>query len=65
MAVTMPTFFKETPSARGAYVQQTRSGQLIRLIGDFCGADSDDQDGYVDIWDLMVFADHWHDRQEP
>ena len=32
------------------------------IIGDFCGADDDPPDGYVDVWDLMQFADHWHTR---
>ncbi len=30
------------------------------VIGDFCGANFTDPDGYVDVWDLMQFADHWH-----
>jgi len=30
------------------------------IIGDFCGADFGPPDGYVDVWDLMCFADHWH-----
>ena len=32
------------------------------IIGDFCGANFTDPDGYVDVWDLMQFADHWHTR---
>jgi len=32
------------------------------LIGDFCGANFGPADGYVDVWDLMQFADHWHIR---
>ena len=32
------------------------------IIGDFCGVGSDQPDGYVDVWDLMQFADHWHTR---
>jgi len=32
------------------------------LIGDFCGASFTDPDGYVDVWDLMEFADNWHTR---
>jgi len=24
-----------------------------------------DKDGYVDVWDLMVFADNWHKGQKP
>lgn len=32
------------------------------LIGDFCGENFTDPDGYVDVWDLMQFADHWHTR---
>jgi len=31
-------------------------------IGDFCGANFTDADGYVDVWDLMQFADQWHTR---
>ena len=36
----------------------TRNG----LVGDFCGANFTDPDGYVDVWDLMQFAEHWHIR---
>ena len=32
------------------------------LVGDFCGTDFGPPDGYVDVWDLMQFADHWHTR---
>ena len=32
------------------------------LIGDFCGPNFGPPDGYVDVWDLMQFADHWHIR---
>ncbi|KPL25656.1 MAG: hypothetical protein AMJ75_00065 [Phycisphaerae bacterium SM1_79] len=32
------------------------------LTGDFCGANFGPTDGYVDVWDLMQFADHWHVR---
>ena len=32
------------------------------LSADFCGANFTDPDGYVDVWDLMQFADHWHIR---
>jgi len=28
--------------------------------GDFCGADFGPPDGYVDVWDIVQFADHWH-----
>ena len=35
--------------------------QGINLItGDFCGANFGPPDGYVDVWDLMQFADQWH-----
>ena len=27
---------------------------------DFCGPSFAAADGYVDVWDLMQFADHWH-----
>jgi len=30
------------------------------IIGDFCGPNFGPPDGYVDVWDLMQFADHWH-----
>jgi len=30
--------------------------------GDFCGNYFGPVDGYVDVWDLMQFADHWHSR---
>ena len=30
------------------------------IIGDFCGENFGQPDGYVDVWDLMLFADHWH-----
>ena len=29
---------------------------------DFCGPNFSPPDGYVDVWDLMQFADHWHTR---
>jgi len=29
---------------------------------DFCGANFGPPDGYVDVWDLMQFSDHWHTR---
>jgi len=32
------------------------------VVGDFCGPNFDPPDGYVDVWDLMYFADHWHTR---
>jgi len=32
------------------------------IIGDFCGSNFVPPDGYVDVWDLMQFADHWHIR---
>ena len=34
----------------------------VTIVGDFCGANFTDTDGYVDVWDLMQFADHWHTR---
>ena len=36
------------------------SGELTSIIGDFCGSGFGLPDGYVDVWDLMQFADHWH-----
>ena len=35
------------------------SGTVI-LDCDFCGPNFGPPDGYVDVWDLMQFADHWH-----
>ena len=32
------------------------------ITGDFCGANFGPADGYIDVWDLMEFADHWHIR---
>ena len=32
------------------------------LTGDFGGANFSPSDGYVDVWDLMLFADRWHTR---
>ena len=32
------------------------------IVGDFCGPNFDPPDGYVDVWDLMQFAEHWHTR---
>jgi len=32
----------------------------VWLTGDFCGPNFGPPDGYVDVWDLMDFADHWH-----
>ena len=34
----------------------------IGPTGDFCGPNFGPPDGYVDVWDLMQFADHWHTR---
>lgn len=34
------------------------------LVGDFCGPNGSPPDGYVDVWDLMQFADHWHSRND-
>ena len=53
------------------FQQETRKLQQIRQfvdklditpgpIGDFCGPSFGPPDGYVDVWDLMHFADHWH-----
>ena len=41
----------------GAYEYQ---GITNLIIGDFCGVNFGPPDGYVDVWDLMVFADQWH-----
>ncbi len=38
------------------------SGGIIPIIGDFCGVGFGPPEGYVDVWDLMQFADHWHTR---
>jgi len=38
------------------------SGETTSITGDFCGAGSDQPDGYVDYWDLLHFAQHWHTR---
>ncbi len=37
---------------------------LTGIIGDFCGAEFGPPDGYVDVWDLMQFADRWHTRTD-
>jgi len=34
----------------------------VWITGDFCGANFGPEDGYVDVWDLMQFADCWHCR---
>jgi len=34
----------------------------VWITGDFCGVDFGSEDGYVDVWDLMQLADHWHTR---
>jgi len=44
----------------GAYEFQ---GTSPSLIGDFCGVNFGPPDGYVDVWDLMQFSDHWHTRR--
>ena len=31
----------------------------VVITGDFCGANSDLPDGYVDYWDLLYFAQRW------
>jgi len=39
------------------------SGFILNFIFcDFCGENFGPSDGYVDVWDLMRFADHWHIR---
>jgi len=43
----------------GAYEFQ---GTTTSLAGDYCGSSFGPPDGYVDVWDLMEFADHWHTR---
>jgi len=54
--------------AYSIYIPQilaNNSGMTLQYdppVGDFCGADFTDPDGYVDVWDLMQFADHWHTR---
>jgi len=35
-------------------------GTAVTVVGDFCGANSDQPDGYVDYWDLLYFARRWH-----
>lgn len=30
---------------------------------ELAGSDFRDLDGYVDVWGLMVFAEHWHEGQ--
>ena len=35
---------------------------ITDLVCDFCGANSDQPDGYVDYWDLLYFAQRWHTR---
>ena len=37
-------------------------GTMTILVGDFCAPNFGPPDGYVDVWDLMQFADHWHTR---
>jgi hypothetical protein len=32
---------------------------------DLRGQGFSDKDGYVDVWDLMVFPDHWTTKQKP
>lgn len=32
---------------------------------DLTGPNFGDPDGYVDVWDLMVFADNWHEGEKP
>ncbi|KPL25661.1 MAG: hypothetical protein AMJ75_00090 [Phycisphaerae bacterium SM1_79] len=44
----------------GAYEFQGTTPNPI--TGDFCGPDFGRPDRYVDVWDLMQFADHWHTR---
>lgn len=38
------------------------AGPPTTLTGDFGGANFGPPDGYVDVWDLMEFANHWHTR---
>ena len=41
------------------YLIKVSSAELTGLIGEFTGPVGT-PDGYVDIWDLMYFADRWH-----
>jgi len=34
-------------------------------ICDLAGPSFRGPDGYIDVWDLMFFADHWHEGQPP
>jgi len=61
----------QTPDTFRSYIRLTNPGTwtgltvitgLPSLTGDFCGANFGPADGYVDVWDLMQFSDHWHIR---
>jgi len=32
---------------------------------DLAGPSFSDPDGYIDVWDLMAFAGHWHEGEKP
>jgi len=49
-----------TDQAGNAAVEKLRVYFVVQVC-DFCGRDGP-PDGYVDVWDLMQFADHWHVR---
>ena len=59
-------FYREVPSAHNMSAPDIKIRDFFKkapaLIGDFCGPDFGPSDGYVDVWDLMQFADHWHTR---
>jgi len=52
----------DTGSASGNRLGIDFQGNEVTVVGDFCGAEFGPPDGYVDVWDLMQFADHWHSR---
>ena len=57
-----PTFQQETPKLQQIRQFVDKLDITLGPVGDFCGANFGPPDGYVDVWDLMQFADHWHTR---
>ena len=62
-ALTDPYIRNDLMAAINNNIFLNRGYTLLKnRTGDFCGANFGPPDGYVDVWDLMQFADHWHTR---
>ena len=63
IGVVTPTFVEIAINGESQYTPQAIPGTFV--LGpesDFCGIGSSSQDGYVDFWDLLHFAERWKTR---